>query len=489
MFNHIRVFTIGCRLSAFGFLLCLNAAGALAAGNADRAAKHLSHPRHIVLVMSDDQGWGQMGYYDHPYLKTPNLDAMAANGLRLDRFYAGGPVCSPTRASVLTGRTHDRTGVYSHGYALRHQERTLAEAMRDAGYATGHFGKWHLNGLRGPGAPVLASDSHHPGTFGFERWLSVTNFFDINPIMSRGGDFEEFRGDSSEIVVAEALEFIDQQRELDRPSFTVIWYGSPHSPFHAAVDDSEDFTNLNEKGRQHHGELVAMDRSIGALRSGLKGMGIADNTLVWFNSDNGGLPGVGCDSVGGLRGFKGSVYEGGLRVPAIIEWPAVIQSRITEYPAGVIDIFPTIADLVGLPLSSMGNPIDGVSLVPLFTNDLARREKPLPFHYQSKTVLIDNDFKIIFDEKKDTTELYNLKADPHESTNVAKTEPQKAAEMKRQAIAFNQSIAESNAGKDYREGKLIRDDPGSRFWVKDPAYEPYLDQLLSRPEYHQEAKR
>ena len=110
---------------------------------------------NFILVMADDQGWGQTGYYEHPVLKTPHLDEMASKGLRFDRFYAGGPVCSPTRATVLTGRTHDRTGVFDHGYALRKQEKTLPQAMKKAGYATGHFGKWHLNGLRGPGVPVL----------------------------------------------------------------------------------------------------------------------------------------------------------------------------------------------------------------------------------------------------------------------------------------------------------------------------------------------
>ena len=147
---------------------------------------------NVVLVMADDQGWGQTGYYNHPVLKTPHLDAMAANGLRFDRFYAGGPVCSPTRASVLTGRTHDRTGVFSHGYALRDQEKPLPKAMQKAGYATGHFGKWHLNGLRGPGVPILKEDTHGPGGFGFDEWLSVTNFFDKDPVMSRKGKFEEF---------------------------------------------------------------------------------------------------------------------------------------------------------------------------------------------------------------------------------------------------------------------------------------------------------
>jgi arylsulfatase A-like enzyme len=160
---------------------------------------------NIVLIMADDMGWGETGYRGHPVLKTPHLDAMAASGLRFERFYAGAPVCSPTRASVLTGRANDRTGVLSHGYALRLQEKTIAQALRAAGYVTGHFGKWHLNGLRGPGAPILATDERHPGRFGFDEWVSVTNFYDLDPLMSRMGRIEEFQGDSSEIAVSEAV--------------------------------------------------------------------------------------------------------------------------------------------------------------------------------------------------------------------------------------------------------------------------------------------
>jgi arylsulfatase A-like enzyme len=138
---------------------------------------------NILLVMADDMGWGETGFRHHPILRTPNLDAMASSGLRFERFYAGGPVCSPTRSSMLTGRSHERTGVLSHGYALRQQEKTIAQALQKAGYVTGHFGKWHLNGHRGPGAPIFASDPHSPGRFGFDDWVSVSNFFDIDRSM------------------------------------------------------------------------------------------------------------------------------------------------------------------------------------------------------------------------------------------------------------------------------------------------------------------
>ena len=329
---------------------------------------------NIVLVMTDDQGWGQTGYYNHPVLKTPNLDAMAANGLRLDRFYAGAPVCSPTRATVLTGRASFRTGVPSHGYALRLQEKSVAKALKDAGYATGHFGKWHLNGLRGAGAPVLGDDSHSPGAFGFGEWMTVTNFFETDPLFGRHtGKFEQMKGDSSEVIMTQALEFIGRQTKAKKPFFAVVWDGSPHSPWVASEEDRAAFKDLDEKAQHHYGELVAVDRSVGQLRKGLRDLGVADNTIVWFCSDNGGLPKFEPDTVGGLRGYKGSVYEGGLRVPGIIEWPAGIKPRITSYPAGTIDMFPTIADIVGLPKSSMLPVVDGVSLKPLFAAEIGAR--------------------------------------------------------------------------------------------------------------------
>ena len=165
---------------------------------------------NIILIMTDDQGWGQTGYYDHPILKTPNLDAMAENGLRFDRFYAGAPQCSPTRASVLTGRNNDRTGVFYHGYPLNKNEVTLAQKLKNIGYSTGHFGKWHLNGIRGPGIPIFEDDEYSPGVFGFDKWVSTTNFFDIDPIMSDNGNIVDFKGSSSEVIVNEALKFIEK---------------------------------------------------------------------------------------------------------------------------------------------------------------------------------------------------------------------------------------------------------------------------------------
>lgn len=445
---------------------------------------------HIVLVMADDQGWGQTSYYHHPVLKTPNLDAMAAGGLRFDRFYAAAPVCSPTRASVLTGRVNDRTGVKSHGYALRRQEITIAQILADAGYATGHFGKWHLNGIRGPGVPILISDDHHPGEFGFQTWLSVTNFFDRDPLLSRQGVFESFRGDSSEIVVDQAVRFITQHHQQG-PTFTVIWFGSPHDPFKAADEDRSEFGNLDANSQHHYGELVAMDRSIGTLMGALRDLRIVDDTLVWFCSDNGGLPRIKPGTVGNLRGNKGTIFEGGLRVPGIVHWPAVISTpRITSFPATVLDILPTILEINQLSHPDPNRPLDGISLLELFDHELERREQPIPFRYLGRAAWIDNDHKLLTqDLQQETFELYDLAADPSETKNVIAEHPQLARQLRERLLDWNQSVERSVAGQDYPEQAVDAKEPEPRFWTEMEAYQPYLEDWKERWEYRSRIER
>lgn len=441
---------------------------------------------HIVLVMADDMGWGQTGYYRHPVLKTPHLDAMAANGLRFDRFYAGAPVCSPTRASVLTGRANDRTGVLQHGYALRPQEKTIANALRAVGYTTGHFGKWHLDGLRGPGAPILADDPHGPGALGFDQWVSVTNFYDLDPLMSRNGAFEQFTGDSSEIAVDEAVKFLAEHKDDDRPLFAVIWYGTPHSPFKALPDDLAPFSGLDEDSAHHYGELVAMDRSIGTLRARLRELDLAEHTLLVFCSDNGGLPKIEPGTVGGLRGNKGTIYEGGLRVPCVMEWPGVIEPRITEFPASTMDLFPTIADLLDLPDDALTRPVDGISLRPQFRAESApaTRELPIPFRFQNTGALIDNQLKLLStDRASGDFALYDLAVDPGETEDLSDSRPEIFARLKNDFLAWSESVDASFAGKDYPEGTVTPPDPEPRFWFETDLYEAYRSEWRERWEY------
>ena len=438
---------------------------------------------NIILIMTDDQGWGQTSYYDHPVLETPNLDAMAENGLRFERFYAAAPVCSPTRASILTGRTNDRTGVMDHGYALRKQEKTIAVALQKAGYATGHFGKWHLNGLRGPGVPIFKDDSHSPGKFGFDHWLTVTNFFDIDPLMSENGSFIDLKGNSSEIIVKKALEFIKEKTSQNLPFFAVIWDGSPHDPFLASEKDRDNFKDLDKQSQHHYGELVAFDRSLGVLRKTLKDLGLQNNTILWYCSDNGGLRNISPPSVGGLRGYKTTIWEGGLRVPAIIEWPKMIKPKVTNYPASTMDIFPTIADILNLPDTDLLKPIDGITLKPIFKNDLINREKRIPFRYKDQGALIDNNFKLVVTSvDKEKFELYNLEKDFSETIDLSSQNPLIFNQMKTDYLKWSESIDSSQVGMDYPEGKVLNN-PERHFWMNDDRYKPYLKEWINRPEY------
>jgi arylsulfatase A-like enzyme len=324
---------------------------------------------NIILCMADDQGWGDVAYNGHPVLKTPNLDAMAAAGLRFDRFYAAAPVCSPTRGSVLTGRHPNRFGCFKWGYTLRPQEVTIAEALKKAGYTTGHFGKWHVGSVR-KGSPV------NPGASGFDHWLSAPNFFDNDPILSREGKAIQTRGESSMVTADAALEFIRTQAREKKPFLAVVWFGSPHGPHQASKENLALYASQPKRKANFYGEITGLDRAVGKLRQELRTLGIQDNTLFWYCSDNGGLPGVG--STGG-RSNKGSVYEGGLRVPAIIEWPArVDKPRHTDIPANTVDIYPTLLDLVGVKVEKQP-PLDGVSLVPLLAGKMAKRPQPMGF--------------------------------------------------------------------------------------------------------------
>ena len=425
-------------------------------------------PPNVVLLMADDMGWAQTGYYGHPLLKTPHLDAMARAGLRMDRFYAGAPSCSPTRASVMTGRTNDRTGIFRVGDSINKQEKTLAAAFRQAGYRAAHFGKWHLNRVNPIGDnPIPKDDPHNPGELGFDYWLSHTNQFNLDPTPGENGAPKQFKGDSSEVLVAEALRYFSEQAESGRPVFAVIWYASPHRPLAAFPEDAEPFAALDDASKAHHGEIVALDRSIGALRRGLRELGIADNTLLWFTSDNGGLPnidygpehlGIHPDTTGHLRGFKKDFYEGGLRVPTIIEWPRGITPRTSNFPASTMDIFPTLIEVAKLNPRSINAVHDGISIAHVFDSEPARRDRPIGFRASGGLAWLDNDYKLMRNYTSDTPdayELYNLIGDPREQQNLIEQQPQIATRMRSELDAWNRSVDASITGADYPEGRVL----------------------------------
>jgi arylsulfatase A-like enzyme len=478
------------RMSRREFLKLAGAGGCLA-GLSSLGVSAASKDRpNIVLCMADDQGWGDMGYYGHPVLKTPNFDDMAARGLRFDRFYAAAPVCSPTRGSVLTGRHPNRFGCFKWGFPIRPQEITIAEVLKEAGYATGHFGKWHLGSVC-KGSPV------NPGAKGFDEWFSAPNFFDNDPIMSREGVAVPTPGESSMITVDAALAFIRKQAAASQPFLAVVWFGNPHAPHEALPEDLALYPDQDKKLRNYYGEVTAMDRAFGKLRQELGTLGIRDHTILWYCSDNGGLPGVG---VTGGRGNKGQIYEGGLRVPALLEWPARLKrARITNVPANTSDIFPTLVDLLGIQPETR-RPLDGVSLVPLLEGRMETRPKPMGFWdhptpgramaskawmaslYKAQQVgkEVDDPAHQALDAGQITTqypedsfpghaawldwpwklhrietkgrvrmELYNLADDPEESRDLAARRPDRTESLREGLEAWLLSVVRSLNGKDY----------------------------------------
>lgn len=404
---------------------------------------------NIILCMTDDQGWGDVSYNGLKQIQTPHLDAMAAAGLRFHRFYAAAPLCSPTRGSVMTGRHPFRYGCFSPGRPLRPQERTVAQALQTAGYATGHFGKWHLNGVSGPGKVIAADDPLSPGKFGFDEWLSVSNYFDLDWTLSRNGQPVPFKGDGSDVIVEEALKFIGRAAGQKKPFLAVIWYGNPHSPHRALPEDQKA-----AGGSAYYGEIVGIDRSLGRLRGELRKLGVADNTLVWFCSDNGA---TGPGSTGGLRGKKGSVWEGGVRVPGIVEWPARIKKPFaTDLPAVTSDIYPTVLDLVGIKPPHPVEPLDGISLVALFDGRMKERPRPIGFWHGGggskdggHAALTDNRYKL-HKLGPNKYELYDLLDDWAEKKDLAAEKPAVVASMNTALDAWQQSVGKSLKGEDYR---------------------------------------
>ncbi len=411
---------------------------------------------NIILCMTDDQGWGDVGYNGLTRIKTPNLDAMAAAGLRFDRFYAQ-QSCSPTRASVLTGRHPNRMGVFWPGMPLRKQEVTIAQLVKKAGYATGHFGKWHLNGVAGPGKVIPDSDPLSPRQFGFDQSFSVSNYFELDWIFGRNGIPEQTTGDGSDVIVGQALSFIGAAANNQQPFFALVWFGSPHVPHQPLPADL-----ATAGGSGYYGELIGVDRSIGTLRSGLRTLGIASNTLVWFSSDNGGwLDPAKPDAHGtnlDLRGRKGDMWEGGIRVPAIIEWPARIkQPAITSIPAGTVDILPTIVEVLHLTMDHPV-PLDGVSLLPLIDGQMTSRPKPMGFwQHAGPSAWNDNQYKLV-KQSENNWALFDVVADRGEKNDIAVQQPQVLERMKAELAAWTLSVQRSQRGEDYPDGKAIQPD-------------------------------
>ena len=451
------------------------------------AAKESPKP-NIILVMADDQGWGDVGYNGHPFVQTPALDAMAKEGFVFDRFYAAAPVCSPTRASVMTGRNPIRTKVTNHGRYMRPHEQTIAESLKEAGYVTGIFGKVHL----GSGQPESPCN---PSGMGFDEWVIGLNFFDNDPYLSRNGKIEHFQGKGSVIAMDEALAFLDKHKQSDHPMFAVVWFPSPHDPHQEVPDGPSLYDGKKQAG--YYREITLLDQQVGRLRHKLRDMDIANNTILWYCSDNGGLN----PATSGGRARKGSIYEGGLRVPGIIEWPARNLKGRTSVPTWTCDMYPTLLSMAGVEAKTP-HPLDGTDISPIIFDLAEKRTKPMGFWHLfqgGQSTWSDRIQKAIMEKQqagaplphdpprmqKDVDEfpqfpeeaanghaawndwpwklhringkkyeLYNLVDDPMETKDLsAEPEQQKRmARMKQELDDWMRSVMRSLNGKDYANG-------------------------------------
>jgi arylsulfatase A-like enzyme len=472
------------------FAFCFVSASMTTRAAVTAEEKPQSRP-NVVLLLADDLGWGDLGYNANDVVRTPVLDEISRTGVRFDRFYAAANVCSPTRGSFLTGRHPVRYGVFSWGWPLRPEEITIAEILKAHGYATGHFGKWHLGNLH-------AGSATSPGAQGFDEWSSSPNFYENNPLFSRRGTVVHTQGESSAVTVDVALEFIEAASKRREPFLAVVWFGNPHTPHQALPELREPYAALDPKLQNYWGEITGIDRAVGRLRNRLRELNLADDTLLWFTSDNGAAePG----STGGLRGKKGTLWEGGIRVPAVLEWPArVKRPTVVDVPCGTVDILPTVLAAVGVEHPQPQRPRDGQDLWPIVDGSKPERTGPLGFWtypnrgkpvrsaellraLEQRTAdgsaaslpLLDDDERAAFAARyptdafpgpatwidgryklhrlpranqTDAFELYDLVADAQETQDLAASEPERMKKMATALEAWQRSVLHSLNGGD-----------------------------------------
>jgi arylsulfatase A-like enzyme len=479
---------------------------------------------NIILLMADDMGWGDTSHNGNPNLRTPNLDKMANAGVVFNRFYSAAPVCSPTRASVLTGRHPFRDKIFfamvgDSPNALKPVDSSLGRLMKDAGYRTGFFGKWHLGTMTtevidgrygGPGSEqmysppwqhgfdvVFATESRVPtydpmirprsqlgsdpkrrpieeAVEGTQRswWAPLDSteegiFFGTHYWKETGyAATRELSGDDSRILVDEAINFIEKDKGGEQPFFAVVWFHTPHLPLVAGKQDQQAYKEHDFFDRTYYGAVSALDRELGRLRKALKDAGIADETVLWFTSDNGpeGFADIKPGQTRGLRGRKRSLYEGGIRVPGIVEWPARIKAgSTTDVPAVTSDILPTVLTWAGIELPGE-RLLDGKDLDAIMLGKETSRNSPIGFESQYQMAWTDDRYKLVFipqnlDAKAKQAarhsqnpatdlnfEIYDIVNDPGETTNIASEYPEIVQEMTQQLSAWRKSVAQSIEG-------------------------------------------
>ena len=338
---------------------------------------------NVLLILCDDLGYGDLRCYGHPVIETPRIDALAAGGVRFTQFYATSPVCSPSRAGLMTGRSPDRAGIYDwipDGWPvhLRVGETTLPAALAGAGYDTCQLGKWHLNGaLAGSGTPGSGGQTQ-PGDFGVDHWFVTQNNAapsHLNPtnFVRNGEPIGKLDGYSCNLVAAEAVRWLDGRPSPGAPFFANVWFHEPHLPIASPPDLVDRYRpgSRTENEAEYFANVANVDRAVGTLLDALEARGLTENTIVIFTSDNGPEDGrryraaaKANGSAGRLRGRKLWLYEGGVRVPGIVSWPGRIAPREEAVPTGAIDLLPTLCSLTGA--APPDRPLDGTDVSALW---------------------------------------------------------------------------------------------------------------------------
>ncbi|SFB88339.1 arylsulfatase [Algibacter lectus] len=435
---------------------------------------------NVILIVTDDQGFGDLGYYGNPHVKTPTIDRFAKESVRFDEFLVS-PVCAPTRAALMTGRYSLRTGVrdtYRGGAIMATNEITIAEMLKAAGYKTGMIGKWHL----GDNYPSRPQDqgfdftlNHLSGGIGQGGdWPNALQgnrrYFD--PILWKNGEMVETKGYCSDVFTDEAIHFVEENKA--NPFFLYLSFNAPHAPLQVPdeyynmykdIDPSKGFENddrpfpvMDEKMKENARKVYAMvsniDDNLKRLFQNLENIGIKDNTLVIFMTDNGHQHDR---YAAGMRGRKSYVYEGGVRVPSFWSLPSQFKgNRDIKTPAAHYDVLPTLAELCHAPLPN-NRILDGKSLLPLLNNETSNLENRTfarswvrggPEKYTNISIR-KNQYKLVGNTEQtadiNTFELYNIIKDPYEQDNMVTTHPIEAQSLKNEIDTwFNAMVSEKN---------------------------------------------
>jgi len=447
---------------------------------------------NIILIMCDDLGWGDTGFNGNKVIKTPNLDMLAANGITFTRFYSASAVCSPTRGSCLTGRNPYRYGIpTANSGHMKREEITLPELLKEKGYETGHFGKWHLGTLTtkvkdaNRGRPGDSTHYSIPTMHGYDSYLVTESkiptydpMFKPKKFNSEKGESlrygwkavndkkeaekygtyywkgietaetENLEGDNSRVLMDRVIPFIENSVENSNPFFSVIWFQTPHLPVVADEKMMSEYDQYSHVEQIYYATISGMDRQVGRLWKKLEELGEAENTMLWFCSDNGpenGTPGTS----GPFRERKRSLYEGGVRVPAFCVWPNGLgEVTKTDFPAFTSDYLPTICDILQISYPD-SRPIDGISLKDLLKGKDDDRETPMGFQFRGKMSWVTQKYKLISTDEGQTFELYNLLEDKSETQNIIDKKPELAAKMKDELLSWVESCKRSNEGADY----------------------------------------